>query len=85
MSANNTAKNVPSEDILNRKWDECISNVIVKSGIGLSVGIVASALVFKKRSWPIAVSTGLGLGYATSQCQANFNPRLVPVVKKESK
>ncbi|KAG0043231.1 hypothetical protein BGZ83_011689 [Gryganskiella cystojenkinii] len=70
----------PSEDILSRKWDECLSNVIVKSGIGLSVGIVASALLFKKRSWPISVSTGLGLGYALSQCERNFNPKLVPAV-----
>ncbi|KAF9562827.1 Vesicle-associated membrane protein [Mortierella alpina] len=82
MSSNSTNSNIPSEDILSRKWDECISNVIVKSGIGLSVGIVASALLFKKRSWPISVSTGLGLGYALSQCERNFNPTLVPVVKK---
>ncbi|KAF9984176.1 hypothetical protein BGZ75_004253 [Mortierella antarctica] len=82
MSSNSSNNNIPSEDILSRKWDECISNVIVKSGIGLSVGIVASALLFKKRSWPISVSTGLGLGYALSQCERNFNPTLVPVVKK---
>ncbi|KAF9169102.1 hypothetical protein BGZ80_011191 [Entomortierella chlamydospora] len=81
MSAADSNK-IPSEEILTRKWDECISNVIVKSGIGLSVGIVASALVFKKRSWPISVSTGLGLGYALSQCERNFNPTLVPVAKK---
>ncbi|KAG0307395.1 hypothetical protein BGZ98_000360 [Dissophora globulifera] len=84
MSAksNNKEASFPSEEILSRKWDECISNVIVKSGIGLSVGIVASALIFKKRSWPISVSTGLGLGYALSQCERNFNPTLVPVAKK---
>ncbi|KAG0196123.1 hypothetical protein BGX28_010536 [Mortierella sp. GBA30] len=83
MSSSSNDKNFPSEEILSRKWDECISNVIVKSGIGLSVGIVASALLFKKRSWPISVSTGLGLGYALSQCERNFNPNLVPVVKKQ--
>ncbi|KAG0367878.1 hypothetical protein BC939DRAFT_392830 [Gamsiella multidivaricata] len=80
-NANNKDNTFPSEEILSRKWDECISNVIVKSGIGLSVGIVASALLFKKRSWPISVSTGLGLGYALSQCERNFNPTLVPAVK----
>ncbi|KAF9924644.1 hypothetical protein FBU30_005413 [Linnemannia zychae] len=86
MSSNNTkGAPIPSEDILTRKWDECLSNVIVKSGIGLSVGIVASALVFKKRSWPISVSTGLGLGYALSQCERSFNPNLVPVVKNQDK
>ncbi|KAG0256421.1 hypothetical protein DFQ27_005750 [Actinomortierella ambigua] len=78
MSTSNTK--IPSEDILSTKWDECISNVIVKSGIGLSVGIISSALLFKKRSWPISVSTGLGLGYALSQCEKNFNPTLVPAV-----
>ncbi|ORY97087.1 hypothetical protein BCR41DRAFT_343131 [Lobosporangium transversale] len=81
-SNNTNNQSFPSEEILSRKWDECISNVIVKSGIGLSVGIVASALVFKKRSWPISISTGLGLGYALSQCERNFNPKLVPVVKQ---
>lgn len=30
-----------------------------------------------ERSWPISVSTGLGLGYAISQCERNFNPTLV--------
>ncbi|KAF8937238.1 hypothetical protein EDD21DRAFT_368965 [Dissophora ornata] len=80
-NSNNKEASFPSEEILSRKWDECISNVIVKSGIGLSVGVIASALVFKKRSWPISVSTGLGLGYALSQCERNFNPTLVPVAK----
>lgn len=29
------------------QWDQTISNFVVKTGIGLSVGIVASALLFK--------------------------------------
>lgn len=38
-----------------------------------------------ERSWPISVSTGLGLGYALSQCERNFNPTLVPVAKYQDK
>ncbi|KAG0242043.1 hypothetical protein B0O80DRAFT_388611 [Mortierella sp. GBAus27b] len=84
-TSNNKNAAIPSEEILSRKWDECISNVIVKSGIGLSVGIVASALLFKKRSWPISVATGFGLGHALSQCERNFNPTLVPLSKVHEK
>ncbi|CAG8776125.1 15665_t:CDS:2 [Acaulospora morrowiae] len=74
-------KKTPSEEILNEKWDLCISNLLVKAGIGLSVGIVISALAFKKKSWPIAMSTGFGVGVAYSECQRKFNPIDIPGVK----
>lgn len=32
-----------------QQWDQTISNFVVKTGIGLSVGIVASALLFKSK------------------------------------
>lgn len=32
------------------KWDQTVSNFVVKTGIGFSVGIVASALLFKSKS-----------------------------------
>ncbi|CAG8648420.1 6418_t:CDS:2 [Funneliformis caledonium] len=77
----NEEKKTSSEDILNKKWDLCLSNLLVKSGIGLSVGIVASALIFKKKSWPIAMSTGFGIGVAYADCQRTFNPTAIPGVK----
>ncbi|KAL1924375.1 uncharacterized protein VTP21DRAFT_7410 [Calcarisporiella thermophila] len=75
------AEHVASENILNEKWDRCLSNMLVTSGIGLSVGIVASALLFKRKTWPIALSTGFGVGSAYADCQRRFNPYLVPGVK----
>ncbi|KAG9307251.1 hypothetical protein G9A89_017079 [Geosiphon pyriformis] len=72
---------VPSEDILNEKWDKCISNLLIKTGIGLSVGVVASALIFKKKAWPIAMSTGIGIGVAYADCQRIFKPTAIPGVK----
>jgi len=70
-----------SEQILNEKWDLCLSNLLIKSGIGLSVGIVASALLFKKKSWPIAMSAGFGVGVAYAECQRAFNPTVIPGVR----
>ncbi|KAI8582062.1 hypothetical protein K450DRAFT_228845 [Umbelopsis ramanniana AG] len=60
---------IASEDILAQKWDQTISNFVVKTGIGFSVGIVASALLFKKRTWPIAIATGWGFGVAYADAQ----------------
>ncbi|KAI8380722.1 hypothetical protein BD560DRAFT_487364 [Blakeslea trispora] len=63
---------IASEDILSHKWDRAISNFVVKTGLGLSAGIVASALLFKKRSWPIAIATGWGFGVAYADAQLLF-------------
>ncbi|GAA5810536.1 hypothetical protein MFLAVUS_003959 [Mucor flavus] len=64
-----TENKIPSEDILAQKWDRTISNFVVKTGLGLSAGIVASALLFKKRTWPIAIATGWGFGVAYADAQ----------------
>ncbi|KAI8371228.1 hypothetical protein EDC96DRAFT_501891 [Choanephora cucurbitarum] len=73
-----TENKIASEDILSRKWDHAISNFVVKTGLGLSAGIVASALLFKKRSWPIAIATGWGFGVAYADAQRIFHPSNVP-------
>ncbi|ORZ17309.1 hypothetical protein BCR42DRAFT_414369 [Absidia repens] len=80
-----TDKKIASEELLSNKWDRVISNFVVKTGFGLSVGIVASALLFKKRTWPIAISTGWGFGVAYADAQRIFHPHHVPGVefKKE--
>lgn len=40
--------NLASEDVLNKKLDLCISNAIVKTGIGFSAGVVLSVLLLKR-------------------------------------
>ncbi|KAI8366116.1 uncharacterized protein BYT42DRAFT_618551 [Radiomyces spectabilis] len=78
-----TDKKFASEELLSQKWDHVISNFVVKTGLGLSAGIVLSALFFKKRSWPIAISTGWGFGVAYADAQRVFHPSNVPGVRFE--
>ncbi|KAH9968191.1 hypothetical protein BC827DRAFT_1170919 [Russula dissimulans] len=86
-----TPKPASSEDIVAQKYDRCLADLIVKSGIGLSVGVVASVLLFRRRAWPIALSTGFGAGAAYADCDRSFNParisgvRVLPHPPAESK
>lgn len=53
------------------KWDRCLSNLLVKSTLGLGFGVVFSVLLFKRRAWPAFVGVGFGAGRAYEEC--NFN------------
>ncbi|KAJ9154997.1 hypothetical protein NKR23_g2216 [Pleurostoma richardsiae] len=57
-----------SEALLNEKWDHCLSNLLVKSSLGLGFGVVFSVLLFKRRSWPAVVGLGFGAGRAYEEC-----------------
>ncbi|WFC97858.1 Mitochondrial inner membrane organizing system component [Malassezia yamatoensis] len=70
-----------SEDVLNKKLDLCISNAIVKTGIGFSAGVVLSVVLLKRRSWPVWLGTGFGLGSGYTDCERSFNPVAVPGVR----
>ncbi|KAI9151220.1 Mitochondrial inner membrane organizing system component [Blastocladiella emersonii ATCC 22665] len=67
---------IPAEEVLARKWDRCLSNFVLKVGAATSVGIVTSVLLFRKRTWPVALSSGIGLGIAYEQCQRSFDPNV---------
>ncbi|KAJ1503373.1 MICOS complex subunit MIC10 [Coelomomyces lativittatus] len=60
---------IPSEEILARKWDRCISNLVIKVATSTSVGILSSVTLFQKKTWPVALAAGFGLGLAYEQCQ----------------
>ncbi|PHH87773.1 hypothetical protein CDD83_8428 [Cordyceps sp. RAO-2017] len=60
-----------SEALLNEKWDRCLSNLLVKSTLGLGFGVVFSVLLFKRRAWPAFVGVGFGAGRAYEEC--NFS------------
>lgn len=61
--------------------DLCISNAIVKTGIGFSAGVVFSVLLLKRRAWPVWLGTGFGLGAGYTDCERSFNPVSVPGVR----
>ncbi|EJD01913.1 DUF543-domain-containing protein, partial [Fomitiporia mediterranea MF3/22] len=67
-----------SENIVAQKYDRCLADLVVKAGVGLGVGVVASVILFRRRTWPIALSTGFGLGAAYADCDRSFNPARVP-------
>ncbi|CEH12221.1 UNCHARACTERIZED [Ceraceosorus bombacis] len=73
MSAQSPAPTprVPSEDIISQKTDLCLSNAILKTGIGFSVGVVTSVILFRR--------FGAGQGY--TDCQRSFSPVAVPGVR----
>uniref|UniRef100_A0A673XHK8 MICOS complex subunit MIC10 n=1 Tax=Salmo trutta TaxID=8032 RepID=A0A673XHK8_SALTR len=55
-----------------QKWDRCLADSAVKIATGLGVGIVFSVLFFKRRTWPVAFGSGVGLGMGYSNCQQDF-------------
>jgi len=61
-----------SEALLNEKWDYCLSNLVVKSGIGLGFGVVFSVLLFKRRAWPALMGVGFGAGRAYEECNSTL-------------
>ncbi|GAA5862424.1 hypothetical protein JCM3774_002512 [Rhodotorula dairenensis] len=72
---------VRSEDILSAKTDLCLSNALVKAGTGLAVGIVTSAILFRRRPWPVFLGLGFGIGQGYSDCERVFNPAAIPGFK----
>ncbi|KAI8634823.1 DUF543-domain-containing protein [Xylariaceae sp. FL1651] len=57
-----------SEALLNEKWDRCLSNMLIKSTLGLGFGVVFSVLLFRRRAWPAFVGVGFGAGRAYEEC-----------------
>ncbi|TEB32717.1 DUF543-domain-containing protein [Coprinellus micaceus] len=72
------SKPTSSEDIIGQKYDRCLADLIVKGGVGFGAGVVASVILFKRRTWPIALGTGFGAGAAYADCDRSFNPARIP-------
>ncbi|VDK36851.1 unnamed protein product [Taenia asiatica] len=65
-----------SEDVVGRKVDRCISDVLIKTGAGVSVGIIVSVLFARRRPWPLIFGIGFGLGMGISNCNSEFKQPL---------
>ncbi|KAH7910382.1 hypothetical protein BJ138DRAFT_1008891 [Hygrophoropsis aurantiaca] len=72
------SKPTSSEEIVSQKYDRCLADLLVKAGVGFGVGVVASVILFKRRTWPVALSTGFGMGAAYADCDRSFNPARIP-------
>ncbi|KAI6115379.1 hypothetical protein EDD16DRAFT_1595298 [Pisolithus croceorrhizus] len=72
------SKSTSSENIVNQKYDRCLADLLVKAGVGFGVGVVASVILFRRRTWPVALSTGFGIGAAYADCDRLFNPARIP-------
>ena len=44
----------------------------MRSGVGLSFGVIASVLLFKRRAWPAFTGLGFGAGRAWEEADAGF-------------
>ncbi|WVO18069.1 hypothetical protein L204_105767 [Cryptococcus depauperatus] len=76
-----TVAPVTSEDQIATKFDNCVADLLVNAGIGFGAGVVASVLIFRRRTWPVALSTGFGAGVAYSNCNYSLNPYVLPGTK----
>lgn len=57
------------------QWDRCLSSMLIRSGLGVSFGVVFSVLLFKRRAWPAFVGLGFGAGRAWEECDNVSFPR----------
>lgn len=57
-----------SDANISPQWDRCLSSMLIRSGLGVSFGIVFSVLLFKRRAWPAWVGLGFGAGRAWEEC-----------------
>ncbi|GMM48949.1 Mic10 protein [Pichia kluyveri] len=64
--------NTPSSSIVSSAWDTAISNAIVKTGLGFGTGVLVSVLLFKRRSFPVWLGVGFGLGRGYSEADSVF-------------
>ncbi|KAI1755345.1 DUF543-domain-containing protein [Xylaria castorea] len=71
-----------SEALLNEKWDRCVSNMLIKSTLGLGFGVVFSVLLFRRRAWPAFVGVGFGAGRAYEECNWSLKQASRDVKKK---
>lgn len=61
-----------SEDEVGEKYDRCLTDIVTHTAAGLGVGLLASVVFFRRKTWPITLGGGFGLGMAFGNCQSEF-------------
>lgn len=61
-----------SDKLYEYAWTSSLYYMITKTVSGLGIGVFLSVLLFKRRTWPIAFTTGLGMGIAYSEATHAF-------------
>jgi len=61
-----------SEDLYGERIDRCLYNGVMKLVGGVGVGIVCSAVLFKRKPWPLVLGAGVAAGSAISSCNYEF-------------
>lgn len=51
--------------------------MIVRSGVGISFGVLFSVFLFKRRTWPVWMGAGFGAGRAWEEADGMFTLRRV--------
>ncbi|XP_049306291.1 MICOS complex subunit MIC10-like [Bactrocera dorsalis] len=62
----------PEDDFGNR-LDRCCTDVLIKGSTGLFVGVTFSLLMLKRKSWPLLIGSGFGVGVAFKTCEKHLN------------
>ncbi|XP_026278276.1 MICOS complex subunit MIC10 [Frankliniella occidentalis] len=64
-----------SQEQAGKRMDKLITSSITQVGTSLAWGLVASLIFFKRKSWPVIVGGGFGVGaaFADISNEANLN------------
>lgn len=62
-----------SEEEFGKRIDRCLTDTLMKGSAGLVLGAVFSLLFFKRKSWPVVLGTGFGIGMAYRNCDRELN------------
>merc|ERR1712189_59038 len=60
---------IPSEEVLGVKLSNALTDTLIKTVTGAALGVVFSAILFKRKSWPVVFGTGIGVGAGIQNCQ----------------
>jgi inner membrane organizing system protein 1 len=71
-----------SNEILKQKWDKTLASLITTTSISLGIGLLSSVILFKRRLWPIGLSTGIGFGIEYEKARSTFDLNAVQFSSK---